>query len=81
MYEPQKLPPQNRGLTAMTGAMALIIVLLMVQIWMLTATLESYLAGSNSSPGAAAVFSGVLFGICVGLYLFVERVDAEVRRE
>jgi len=28
----------------------------------------------------AAVFSGVIFLICLGLYLFVHRVDSEVRR-
>ena len=32
-------PPQNRGLTAIDGAMALIVILLMVQIWLLSATL------------------------------------------
>jgi predicted Co/Zn/Cd cation transporter (cation efflux family) len=60
--------------------MALIIALLMVQIWLLSATLESYLAGENVSTAAAAVFSGMMFAICVGLYLFVRRIDAEVRR-
>jgi lipopolysaccharide export LptBFGC system permease protein LptF len=80
MYPPEKLPPQNRGLAAITGAMALIIVLLMVQIWLLSSTLESYLAGRNPSTVAAAVFSGVIFAICIGLYLFVRRLDSQVRR-
>src|SRR5689334_12289002 len=31
-------PPQSRGLTAIDGAMVLIIVLLIVQIWLLSAT-------------------------------------------
>lgn len=79
MYEPEKLPPQSRGLAAITGAMALIIALLMVQIWLLSATLESYLAGKDVSTIAAAAFSGFMFSICVGLYLFVRRIDAEVR--
>ena len=47
-------PPQNRGLTAIDGAMALIVILLIVQIWLLSATLESYLAGHREAvlPGA-----------------------------
>jgi hypothetical protein len=73
-----QLPPQSRGLTAMTGAMALIAVLLMVQIWLLSAALESFLAGHHGA-GAAAVFSGIIFAICVGLYVFVDRIDIEVR--
>jgi predicted Co/Zn/Cd cation transporter (cation efflux family) len=73
------LPPQNRGLTAIAGAMSLIAVLLIVQIWLLSAALESFLAGNRRSALPAAIFSGVMFLICLGLYLFVDRVDSEVR--
>lgn len=77
---PEQLPPQNRGLTAIAGAMALIVVLLMVQIWLLTATLESFLAGHREAALPAAIVSGLLFAACLGFYLFVDRVDAEVRQ-
>ncbi len=73
-------PPQARGLTAIDGAMALIVVLLMVQIWLLSATLETYLAGHREAALAGAVVSGILFLACAGLYVFVDRVDAEVRK-
>ena len=76
---PEPLPPQNRGLTAIAGAMALIVILLMVQIWLLTATLESFLAGHREAALPAAIVSGLIFVACLGLYLFVDRVDAEVR--
>lgn len=80
MRAPTELPPQTRGLTAIAGAMALIAVLLIVQIWLLSAALESFLAGNHHTALPAAVFSGVMFLICLGLYLFVDRVDSEVRR-
>ena len=50
-------PPQNRGLTAIDGAMALIAILLIMQIWLLSATLESYLAGHPEAalPGEPAI--------------------------
>ena len=73
------MPPQNRGLTAIAGAMSLIVVLLIVQIWLLSATLESFLTGNRQSALPAAIFSGVMFLICAGLYLFVDHVDSEVR--
>ncbi|MGC2193093.1 MAG: DUF6755 family protein [Terriglobales bacterium] len=73
------LPPQDRGLTAIAGAMSLIAVLLIVQIWLLSAALESFLAGNHHSALPAAIFSGVMFLICLGLYAFVDRVDSEVR--
>jgi hypothetical protein len=72
---------RNRGLTAIDGAMALIVVLLMVQIWLLSATLESYLAGHTEAAVAGAIISGILFLACFGLYLFVARIDAEARKD
>jgi len=80
MQSPVELPPKTRGLTAIAGAMSLIAVLLIVQIWLLSAALESFLAGNQHTALPAAVFSGVMFLICLGLYLFVDRVDSEVRR-
>jgi hypothetical protein len=74
-----ELPPKTRGLTAIAGAMSLIAVLLIVQIWLLSAALEAFLAGKRSSSLPAAIFSGIMFLICFGLYLFVDRVDADVR--
>ena len=73
-------PPQNRGLTAINGAMVLIVVLLIVQIWLLSATLEAFLAGHHEAAVPGAIISGILFLACLGLYLFVDRIDSEVRK-
>ena len=51
-------PPQTRGLTAIDGAMVLIVILLIVQIWLLSATLESYLAGHREAAVPGAIISG-----------------------
>ena len=73
-------PPQSRGLTAIDGAMMLIVVLLVVQIWLLSATLESYLAGYREAALPGAIISTVLFAACFGLYRFVVRIDSDVRK-
>jgi len=67
--------PPNRGLTAIDAAIALIAVLLIVQMWLLTATLEAFLAGHREAALPGAVLSLLLFGVCFGLYLFIERLD------
>jgi predicted Co/Zn/Cd cation transporter (cation efflux family) len=75
-------PQQKRrsaGTTAMDGAMALIAVLLIVQIWILSAALEAFLAGHRETALPAAIVSGLLFLICFALYLFVERIDRNSR--
>lgn len=73
-------PPQNRGLTAIDGAMVLIVILLIVQIWLLSATLESYLAGHREAAIPGAIISGILFAACFGLYRFVDRIDSDIRQ-
>ena len=72
---------QGRGLTAIDGAMTLIVLLLIVQIWLLSATLESYLAGHREAAVPGAIISGLLFAGCIGLYRFVDRIDSDVRRD
>ncbi len=75
-------PPttQRRGLTAIDGAMALIVILLMVQIWLLSATLDGYLSGHREVALPGAIVSGLLFAACAALYLFVRRIEANARQ-
>lgn len=70
---------QRRGLVAIDGAMALIVILLIVQMWLLSATLETYLAGYSGAVVPAAIFSGLLFSACVALNFFVDRIDRRSR--
>jgi len=72
---------QRRGLVAIDSAMALIVILLIVQIWLLSATLETYLAGHAGAVLPAAIFSGLIFSGCVALNFFVKRVDEDSRRQ
>lgn len=74
-------PRQKRGSTAMDGAIALIAVLLIVQMWVLTASLESFLAGNREVVLPAALLSGAISLGCWLLYLFIERLDREARKE
>jgi hypothetical protein len=71
---------QRRGLVAIHGAMAFVIILLIFQIWLLSATLETFLAGHTGAALQAAIFSGLVFLGCLALDLFVTRVDQESRK-
>ena len=71
----------QRLLTAINGAIALVVILLMVQMWLLTAALESFLAGHRETAVPAALISGVLFLACLGMYLLVDRLDRETRKD
>jgi len=71
----ERFSQQGRGLTVIDGALALIVMLLMVQIWLLSATLDAYLAGHGEAALPGAIVSGLLFAVCAGLYLFVRRIE------
>lgn len=57
-------------LTVVDGALALIGIIVIVQMWLLTATLESWLAGHHGVALPAAIASGLLLGLA-GLLLYV----------
>ena len=64
----------RRGTTALDGAAVLIIVLLMVQVWLLSATLDAYLAGHTDAALPGAVCSTIIFAATAGLYWFAHRI-------
>ena len=70
---------QRRGLVAINGAITFIVILLIVQIWLLGATLETFLAGHTGAALPAAIFSGLVFLGCLALNIFVTRLDYESR--
>ena len=66
---------QRRGLTAIDAITALIVILLVIQVWLLSATLDAYLAGNTETALPGAIASGVLCAACFGMYRFVRQVD------
>ena len=72
-------PRQKKGVIAIDAALALIAILLIVQIWLLSATLELYLSGRDHVVLPATIVSALLFAACLALTLFVGRVDRDSR--
>ena len=66
---------RRRRRCAIDAAMGCVILVLIVQMWLLTATLESYLAGHRSVAGIAFAVSISLFLLCGALYALVARLD------
>ena len=66
---------RRRRRVAIDAAMAMVILVLMVQMWLLTATLESYLAGHHGVAAPALISSVALFAVCGFLYRLVLRID------
>jgi hypothetical protein len=67
---------RQRRRVAIDAAMIFVVILLVVQMWLLTATLESYLAGHREAALPGLLISAILFAACFALYRFVSGVDA-----
>lgn len=72
---------RHQHLVIIDGAFALIVVLLVVQMWLLTASLEAYLSGHHESAVPGTIFSALLFAGVLGLYLFVKRLEIHARNK
>jgi len=72
---------RHQHLVAIDGALALTAVLVVVQMWLLTASLEAYLSGHREGAIPGAIFSGLLFAGTGGLYLFVRKLEREARNK
>ena len=71
---------RRRRRVAIDAAMVMVILVLMVQMWLLTATLESYLAGHVGVALPGLLASIALFAVCLFLYRLVLRIDRQHER-
>ena len=67
--------------TAIDAALLFIVILLITQMWLLTATLESYLAGHTEVALPGLLISGLLFVSCFAMYRLVARLDRSPEAE
>ena len=67
----------RRRITVLDGITALLILLLIVQVWTLSATLDAFLAGHRNAALPGAITSGLIFAAAVSLYRFALRIDRE----
>ena len=69
--------PGRRRRVAVDAAAGFVIVLLVVQMWLLTATLESSLAGHHDVALPAFIASVLLFLAGAAVYVFIQRLDRQ----
>ncbi len=70
---------RRQYLVAIDGALALTAILLVVQMWLLTASLEACLSGFRNSALPGAIFSGLLCAGTTGLYIFVRKLERQAK--
>lgn len=57
------------------GMLAFVLILVIMQLWLLTATMNAYLGGDDTVVWPAAFASIGCFALCVGLVRYLRRLD------
>lgn len=72
---------RSQGTTLFSAVLILVATTVVLQLWLLTFSMEALLRGNYTTLVPAAAASTVLFVINAGLLRYVFRFDREARRE
>ena len=61
--------------TIVLGILCLVLIIVILQLWLLTATMEAFLGGERSVLLPAAVASAACFGLVVGLLRYFRTLE------
>ncbi len=61
--------------TIVLGILSLVLIIVILQLWLLTATMEAYLGGERSILVPAALASAGCFGLVLGLLRYFRALD------
>ena len=66
---------QGRKMTIVNGILAIVILIVILQLWLLTATMNAYLGGNTRILMPAALASSVCLLLNLGLLWYLYRLD------
>ena len=66
---------REQRLTIIYGILSIVLVMVMLQLWLLMATMNAYLGGDQSVIWPAALASLVCFGLNAGLLWYIFRME------
>jgi hypothetical protein len=66
---------RDQRLTIVYGILCIVLVIVMLQLWLLMATMNAYLGGDHSVIWPAAIASLLCFALTAGLLWYVYRIE------
>jgi hypothetical protein len=66
---------RDQRLTIVYGMLAFVIIIVILQLWLLTATMNAYLGGDEAVIWPAAVASACCFALNAGLLWYLHRIE------
>jgi hypothetical protein len=73
----KRFPTHQQRLTVVYGILCVVLILVVLQLWLLTATMEAYLGGDDAVVWPAAVASLVCFLLNAGLLRYLYGMEGE----
>jgi divalent metal cation (Fe/Co/Zn/Cd) transporter len=55
--------------------LAFVVIIVILQLWLLTATMNAFLGGDDTAVWPAAIASALCFALNVGLLLYLRRIE------
>jgi hypothetical protein len=72
---------RDQRTTIVYGMLVFVLILLMLQLWLLTATMGLWLGGDDSTVWPAAIVSAGCLALNVGLLLYLRRIERTRKAE
>jgi hypothetical protein len=66
---------REQRLTIIQGMLIFVLIVVVLQLWLLTATMNAWLGGDESLVWPAAAASGAGLALNVGLFLYLTRLE------
>ena len=66
---------RNQRMTIVLGILSIVLIIVVLQLWLLTATMNAYLGGDASILGPAALASLICLGLNAGLLWYLYGLD------
>ena len=61
--------------TIVYGILCMVLILVVMQLWLLTATMNAFLGGDDGVVWPAALASLACLGLCLGLLRYLDKVE------
>ena len=72
---------RDQRTTIISGMLVFVLILVVLQLWLLTATMNAWLGGDDSIVWPGALVSAAALGLNVGLYAYLRRMERTRRRD
>lgn len=80
MAAPRLRATREQRMPIISGILAFVLILVVLQLWLLTATMNAYLGGDESVIWPAAAASLVCLALNIGLLRYLRRLERPARQ-